>query len=237
MLNMNQNNYALGKPTCFLLSFSILFLMFHPVFSQTLSLSGNRDLVTPCSDVTYTITGQPTGNAVNNFQYTWENPAGGTKTISATSGCAACSSLTIRWDNSENTFTKATPRVVVTWDNVKRNSQGVITEVTSSESRTLTPLPVTVKFIGSITPLYANGVATGGTLTVDCGQRDVIFSVNAPRTDPPTTSITYTWVLPSGWTLLAQGGTGGGQTNQITARTDVLGSGTVSVRAVRETVH
>ena len=97
----------------------------------------------------------------------------------------------------------------------------------------IAPKLVTVKYIGPLNGILVNNSIVTLSTVVDCGQRDVTLEVTPPTINPNNTTINYTWTLPSTWTLLAQGGTGGGQSNKVTVRTDILNGGTVKVVARR----
>lgn len=90
----------------------------------------------------------------------------------------------------------------------------ILTNGSNSTSKSDTKT-VTVKQISTITSMTVTGTgvsgtfSNNGTVNVPCGSRTLNISVPTPSTNP-TSSVNYTWILPSGWT-------GSSTTNSISA--------------------
>ncbi|MDJ1480248.1 T9SS type A sorting domain-containing protein [Cytophagaceae bacterium YF14B1] len=209
---------------------SCLFLFIANLKAQTLTLTGPTTNIVPCTDVTYSITGVPTSTStksIENLSVSWGALAGGTYTSSGITSLTA----TIRWDQTPNSSTKSTGNIRVTWNEITKDGNGKVTNSTFMD-KTISPKSIQVLYIAPITGIRVAGILVTNGTTVDCGVQSFELEVSPPTTDP-VSPITYTWTLPASWTLLAQGGTGGGQTNRVTVTTNTAGGGTISVKATR----
>ena len=97
------------------------------------------------------------------------------------------------------------------------------TDVVKTDEKT-----VTVKFIANITQMSINGSGINNGSSVDCGVQSLTISVPTPTTNP-SSGITYTWSLPSGWS-------GSSTTNTINVTTSAGSGGNISVDARRNDV-
>ncbi len=124
----------------------------------------------------------------------------------------------VQWANNPNAVTK---RVTVSVNYTKAGSP----TVTLSDE-----FFVTVKHIGNIPSMTIPGASpsspnNGQTVSVPCGSSSFTISVGTPLTDP-STSVDYTWSLPSGWS-------GSSTSNSIGVTTDGSSGGTIQVLAER----
>lgn len=122
--------------------------------------------------------------------------------------------------NWNNTATSRSISVTVSY-----SKSGVNQKTISAPAKT-----VTIKYIGAIVSMSITGDFTaspagGSTTNVPCGQQNLTISIPTPATNP-TSAITYTWILPSGWS-------GSSTSNSINVTTSSSDAGTLIVQAKR----